>query len=136
MAWFVYHRTMSDGPNIARIAQLLGDPARAEILTALMGGQALTATELAAVASVTKQTASAHLSKMLSAQLLSVQVQGRHRYYQLEEDVAGLMENLMGVAYRTGSVRLHSSPREPALRNARMCYDHLAGDKGCCSDSI
>lgn len=121
---------MSDGPDIARIAQLLGDPARAEMLSALMGGQALTATELAAVAGVTKQTASSHLSKLLNANLLNVQHQGRHRYFQLEADVAGLMENMMGVAYRSGAVRLRSSPREPALREARVCYDHLAGDKG------
>lgn len=121
---------MGDGPDIARIAKLLGDPARAEMLAALMGGQALTATELAATAGITKQTASAHLSKLLDANLLSVQNQGRHRYFQLEEDVAGLIETLMGVAYRTGAVRLRSSPREPALREARVCYDHLAGDKG------
>ncbi|HEX2585469.1 MAG TPA: helix-turn-helix domain-containing protein [Steroidobacteraceae bacterium] len=121
---------MSEGPNIARVAQLLGDPARAEMLSALMGGQALTATELAATAGITKQTASAHLSKLLNANLLNVQHQGRHRYFQLEEDVAGLMETIMGVAYRSGAVRLRSSPREPALREARVCYDHLAGDKG------
>jgi len=121
---------MREGPNIARIAALLGDPARAEMLTALMGGQALTATELAHIAGVTKQTASAHLSKLLDANLLHVQHQGRHRYFQLEDDVAGLMENMMGVAYRSGALRLRSSPREPALREARVCYDHLAGDKG------
>ncbi len=122
---------MKDGPNIVRIAALVGDHARAEILTALMGGEALTATELAGVAGVTKQTASTHLSKLVDASLLSMESQGRHRYFRLaDRDVADLLESLMGVAYRVGAVRIRSSPREPALRKARVCYDHLAGDLG------
>jgi len=122
---------MKDGPNIARIASLLGDPARADVLTALMTDRALTATELAAIAGVTKQTMSAHLSKLLDAALLAVDQQGRHRYFRLADpDVAALLESLMGVAFRTGAVRLIASPREPALRRARMCYDHLAGELG------
>ena len=71
---------MKDGPNIARIASLLGDAARADALTALMTDRALTATELAAIGGVTKQTMSAHLSKMLDAGLVAVDQQGRHRY--------------------------------------------------------
>jgi DNA-binding transcriptional ArsR family regulator len=122
---------MKDGPNIARIASLLGDRARADALTALMTDSALTATELAAIAGVTKQTMSAHLAKLLDAGLLDVDQQGRHRYFRLaNEDVARLLESLMGVAFRTGAVRLISSPREPALRKARICYDHLAGELG------
>ncbi len=122
---------MKDGPNISRIAALLGDAARADALTALMTDRALTATELAAIAGVTKQTMSAHLSKMLEASLVVVEQQGRHRYFRLaDEDVGHLLESLMGVAFRTGAVRLLSSPREPALRKARICYDHLAGELG------
>jgi len=122
---------MKDGPNIARIASLLGDPARADALTALLADRALTATELSAVAGVTKQTMSAHLSKLLDARLLVVDQQGRHRYFRLADaDVAHLLESLMGVAFRTGAVRLLASPREPALRKARICYDHLAGELG------
>ncbi len=122
---------MRDGPNIARVAGLVGDPARAEMLSALMGGQALTATELAEAADVTKQTASAHLAKLLDAQMIAVAAQGRHRYFRLaNDDVADLLESLMGVAYRSGALRLRSSPREPALRRARVCYDHLAGEQG------
>lgn len=122
---------MKDGPNIVGIASLIGDRARAEILTALLGGQALTATELTAVADVTKQTMSAHLSKLVEAKLVAVESQGRHRYFRLaDDDVAALLESLMGVAYRTGALRLKSSPREPALRKARVCYDHLAGELG------
>ena len=122
---------MAEGPNIVGIAALLGDRARAEILTSLLGGQALTATELAEVADVTKQTVSAHLARLVDAGLVSVESQGRHRYFRLaDDDVAQLLESLMGVAYRTGALRLRSSPREPALRKARVCYDHLAGDLG------
>ena len=122
---------MKDGPNIARIAALVGDPTRADVLTALMADRSFTATELAAVAGVTKQTMSAHLSKLLDAALVAVDQQGRHRYFRLaDEDVAALLESLMGVAFRTGAVRLLSSPREPALRRARVCYDHLAGEFG------
>ena len=122
---------MKDGPRIAGVAALIGDRARAEMLTTLLGGQALTATELAGAADVTKQTASAHLARLLDAGLLAVESQGRHRYFRLANDeVAELLENLMGVAYLTGAVRLKTSPREPALRKARVCYDHLAGDLG------
>jgi DNA-binding transcriptional ArsR family regulator len=122
---------VKDGPNIARVAALVGERARADILTALVAGKALTATELAAEAGVTKQTASAHLAKLVDANLVAVQSQGRHRYFELAApDVAQLLETLMGVAYRTGATRVRPGPREPALRRARVCYDHLAGDVG------
>ena len=122
---------MKDGPSIVGIAALIGDHARAEILTTLMTGQALTATELAEVAGVTKQTVSTHLAKLVDARLLAVASQGRHRYFRLaDRDVAQLLESLMGVAYRTGAVRVRWCPREPALRKARVCYDHLAGELG------
>lgn len=122
---------MKDGPNIANIAALIGDHARADALSALMSGMALTATELADEAGVTRQTMSSHLSRMVDAGLLAVEAQGRHRYFRLAgEDVAQLLESLMGVAYRAGAVRVRSSPREPALRRARVCYDHLAGELG------
>lgn len=122
---------MKDGPHIAGIASLIGDRARADILTALMGGQALTATELSEVAAVNKGTASVHLGKLVEGKLVEVESQGRHRYFRLaNDDVAELLESLMGVAYRAGALRLKSSPREPAMRKARVCYDHLAGDLG------
>jgi DNA-binding transcriptional ArsR family regulator len=122
---------MKDGPNITAIAALIGDHARAEVLTALMAGGALTATELAAVAGVTRQTISTHLAQLVDGGLLAVEAQGRHRYFRLaDEDVARLLESLMGTAFRTGALRVRSSPREPALRRARVCYDHLAGAIG------
>jgi DNA-binding transcriptional ArsR family regulator len=119
---------MKNSPSIVGIAALIGDQARATMLTALMGGEALTATELAAESSVTKQTASSHLAKLLDAGLVCVQAQGRHRYFQLAApDVATLLESLMGVAHRTRAVGTRPGPRDPAMRKARVCYDHLAG---------
>ncbi|GAA0743631.1 winged helix-turn-helix domain-containing protein [Ideonella azotifigens] len=122
---------MADGPPIARVAALIGDPTRAEMLATLMAGQALTATELAQRAGVGKATASTHLARLVEAQLLVVSAQGRHRYFRLADpDVAQLLESLMGVAARSGARRLRPGPKEPALREARVCYDHLAGERG------
>lgn len=122
---------MQDNPNIVRVAALVGARARADILTALLAGEALTASELAQAAGVTKQTASSHLAKLVDAQLVAVQRQGRNAYFRLaDRDVAQLLENLMGVAFRSGAVRARPGPREPALRKARVCYDHLAGELG------
>jgi DNA-binding transcriptional ArsR family regulator len=122
---------MKDGPGIVRIAALLGDTARAGMLSALMGGQALTATELAQVVNLTKQTVSGHLAKLVDAGLVAVEAQGRHRYFRLAgPDVAEWLESLMGLAYRVGAVPLQPGPRDPALRKARVCYDHLAGELG------
>lgn len=122
---------MNDGPSIVGIAALIGDHTRASMLMALMSGEALTATELATEAGISKQTASSHLAKLLDADLLQREVQGRHRYFSLSgPDVATLLEQLLGVAQRTGAKRIVPGPREPALRKARVCYDHLAGDLG------
>lgn len=122
---------MKDGPDIARIAALIGDPARANILTALLDGQALTASELAEEAGITPQTVSSHLAKLSEAALVVVQPQGRHRYWRLEgNEIAQLLEALMGLAAKAGHVRTRRGPNDPALRKARICYDHLAGDYG------
>lgn len=122
---------MRTGPDIARIAALLGDPARANMMTALVHGQALTAGELAREAGVTPQTASGHLAKLTEGGLLTQRKQGRHAYFALAgEDVAQMLEALMGLAARAGHQRVRPGPREPALRRARVCYDHLAGDLG------
>ncbi len=113
------------------IAALVGDPARANMLMALMTGRALTASELAVEAGITPQTASSHLSKLEAGGLLEQEKQGRHRYYRLSDpDVAGLLEGLEGVAARAGHMRVRTGPKDPALRHARICYDHLAGDLG------
>ncbi|WFR96051.1 ArsR/SmtB family transcription factor [Rhizobium tumorigenes] len=122
---------MKEGPDIAQIGALIGDPARANMLTALMGGKALTATELAAAGGITVQTASSHLAKLEAGRLLAQQKQGRHRYFTLaDESVGKLLESIMGFAADRGHLRHQPGPKEPALRKARICYDHLAGDYG------
>src|SRR5580698_11062744 len=122
---------MRDGPDIARIAALLGDPARTHMLTALMSGQALTAGELAREACVTPQTASSHLAKLAGGGLIAARKQGRCVYYALaSEAVAELMEQLAGLAAAAGHRRTRPGPRDPAMRRARVCYDHLAGELG------
>jgi DNA-binding transcriptional ArsR family regulator len=123
--------TMKEGPDIASLAALIGDPARANMLMALMSGMALTAGELAREAAVTPQTASAHLGKLQDDGLVLLEVQGRHRYFRLaNQDVAGALEGLMELAARTGRLRTRPGPRDQAMREARVCYDHLAGEKG------
>ncbi|MGV8936295.1 MAG: ArsR/SmtB family transcription factor [Allorhizobium sp.] len=122
---------MSEGPDIALIAALIGEPARANMLLALLGGRALTATELAGAAGVTVQTASSHLAKLEDGGLIGQRKQGRHRYFSLSDaSVGGLIETLMGFAASRGHLRHRVGPKEPALRKARVCYDHLAGSFG------
>ncbi len=122
---------MKHGPDIALVASLVGEPARANMLVALLSGCALTASELAQEAGITAQTASAHLAKLESGGLVVQQKQGRHRYFQLSgEDVGALLESLMGIAARAGHLRVRPGPKEPELRRSRVCYDHLAGELG------
>lgn len=121
---------MRHGPDLAGVAALLGEPARARMLTALMGGRALTATELAIEGGIAPSTCSAHLTRLTQRRVLRVTRQGRHRYFRLfDDEVAGVVEGLMGLAAdRPGRVR--TGPSDPALRVARVCYDHLAGERG------
>jgi DNA-binding transcriptional ArsR family regulator len=120
---------MREGPSIAEVAALIGDPARANMLGALMSGRALTAGELANEAGITAQTASGHLGKLREAGLLIVEAQGRHRYFRLSgSDVAQVLEGLMGIAARTGNLRTRTGPRDPDMRRSRVCYDHMAGE--------
>ena len=119
---------MSEGPNLAKLAALLAEPARAQMLTLLLAGKALTATELADAAGVARSTASAHLAKLEAAGFLACVPQGRHRYYRLaDEGVAEMLEQMLGIASRAGAMPLLTGPRDAALREARVCYDHLAG---------
>ena len=122
---------MRDGPDIVRVGALLGDPTRTHMLTALMGGVALTAGELAREAGVTAQTASWHLAQLADVGLVLSRKQGRCVYYALAgAEVADLMEQLAGVAATAGHRRTRPGPRDPAMRRARVCYDHLAGELG------
>jgi len=120
---------MSEGPNITRIAAAIGDPVRAGMLSALMAGRALTATELARHTGITKQTGSTHLRRLLDAKLIAMHAQGRHRYFAIaNEDVAQLLERMSGVAADATVNRIATGPNDAALRRARVCYDHLAGE--------
>lgn len=120
---------MKEGPDISIVAALIGNPACANMLTALMAGPALTATELSQEAGLTLSTVSGHLTKLEKAGLVAIERQGRHRYYRLADpDVATALEALMPVAARAGHLRVRTGPRDPELRRARSCYDHLAGD--------
>lgn len=118
-------------PDISVIASLIGDSARARMLTALMGGKALTATELALVAEITSQTASSHLAKLTKGQLLIVRKQGRHKYFQLHGiEIAELLESLLNMASNPVQSKVVTGPDNLRLRKARICYDHLAGEIG------
>jgi DNA-binding transcriptional ArsR family regulator len=121
---------MGESTRIATIAALLGDPARANILSALMDGRALTAKELAFAAHVTAQTASGHLAKLADGGLLTADRQGRHRYFRLASPLVGqMLEGVMAVA-GPGPVHPTTWRGGEALRAARTCYDHLAGRLG------
>lgn len=130
-AHFVYRRSMHSSPDIASIAAMIGDPSRSRILLALMGGRALTATELSLEADVSPSTASTHLAKLVATHLIRVEQQGRHRYFEIaDEMIAELVERLCGVALRHGTSKGETGTKDPAMRKARVCYDHLAGEFG------
>jgi DNA-binding transcriptional ArsR family regulator len=118
-------------PNIAVVANLIGDNARAKMLTALLGGKALTATELALEADITSQTASTHLAKLVDGQLLHVRKQGRHKYFQLmNASIAQLLESLLNISANLAPEQVSTGPSDTRLKQARICYDHLAGELG------
>ena len=122
---------LDNGPFIAEIAALVGDPARANMLSALMDGRALSAGELAFAAHVTPQTASAHLSRLVAARLLAAEKQGRHRYFRLASaEVARMIEEISAVAVACAPRYRPAWMRDEGLRSARTCYDHLAGRLG------
>src|SRR6266566_2203423 len=124
---------MASNGLFAEVAALSGDPARASMLHALMDGRALTATELARVAGIAPQTASGHLHRMTSIGLLSVKQQGRHRYHRLATpSIARMLETIMQVAAELAPSgrKLTVGPKDAALRRARTCYDHFAGQLG------
>jgi DNA-binding transcriptional ArsR family regulator len=117
--------------EMAEIANLIGDVSRANILAALMDGRALTALELSLAARVTPQTASSHLAKLTDANLLSVEKQGRHRYYRLASaQVARTLEAVMALTLSAPPRHRARSRPDEEMRAARMCYDHVAGRVG------
>ncbi len=122
---------MKSGPTYARVAALIGDPARANMLSALMSGLALTARELAQEAGVQPSTASGHLKALTTAHLIECEKQGRYRYYRIaNQETATAIESLQVLSQHNGLLRVRPGPKDPALRKARVCYDHLAGEMG------
>jgi DNA-binding transcriptional ArsR family regulator len=118
-------------PSFSGTAFLLADPARAIMLTALLGGRALPAGELAYAARVTAQTASSHLAKLLAGGLVALEVEGRHRYYRLAgSHIAQALEHLASIRPEAGVRHRALSPEARRLRFCRSCYDHLAGQVG------
>jgi len=120
---------------LAETAALVGDPGRAAMLMALMDGRALTASELARAAGITPQTASGHLARLTTAGLLSRHCQGRHHYHRLASPaVAHMLESIMEATALDEAQRprraVVTGPRDKAMRMARTCYDHLAGQLG------
>lgn len=121
---------MKGSPNISTIAALIGDPARASMLVALMQGGALTVSELSAEAGVGLATTSSHLAQLESGGLITARKSGRHKYLELaSSEVAGLIEQLMALS-GASPLRHKPGPKDAAMRHARVCYDHLAGTKG------
>jgi len=118
--------------NLVEVAALVGDTARATMLNALMGGQSLTATELAYCANISRSTASGHLSKLVAARLLTVIRNRRFSYYRIASPlVATMLESIKVVAaIEVPPRRAPRSASEEAVRFARSCYDHLAGRVG------
>lgn len=118
-------------PRFAKVAAMIGDPTRARMLSALMGGQYLAAGELAEAAGVSAQTASTHITKLLDAELVVLRVQGRHRYVRLADaEIAHVLEALSLVAERGASARKWEQGAYKPLKAARTCYSHLAGELG------
>ncbi|MCL5498428.1 helix-turn-helix domain-containing protein [Escherichia coli] len=113
--------------SVAAVAAAMAEPSRVKMLCSLMDGRAWTATELSVAAGVAASTASAHLSKLVDSQLVCFLSQGRHRYYRLAgKEVARLIEMMMGISWRRDKPLATRTP--VALRHARTCYDHLAGE--------
>ncbi|WP_328326745.1 MULTISPECIES: ArsR/SmtB family transcription factor [unclassified Streptomyces] len=117
--------------DVAHVAAAIGDPSRAKVLMALASGGALPASALAAEAGVSNSTISRHLAKLTEARLLTVELDGRHRYYRLATtDVARALEQLARIARPLPPKSLSADTRAKALLRARLCYDHLAGRLG------
>ena len=122
---------MTADVRMAEVAALVGDPARANILAALMGGRALTASELVRAAGVSPQTTSGHLGKLADGRLIAYVKQGRHRYYRIATHrVAEMLEGIMAVVADAPPRHRPASKVDEAMRTARTCYDHFAGKLG------
>lgn len=117
--------------NVAVVASLVSEPSRAAILTALLDGRLHPASDLAFMAGIKPQTASFHLKKMLDADVIKTEKHGRHRYYGIRDhEVAQVLESFLSIAPKVEVRSLKQASQDKAIRYARTCYDHLAGNLG------
>lgn len=122
---------MKTNSNVAIVASLVSETSRAAIITVLLDGRFHAASELAYIVGIKPQTASFHLAKMVDANVVAVEKQGRHRYYGIQnQEVAQVMESLLSIAPPIEVKSLKQASDDKALRLARTCYDHLAGSLG------
>jgi DNA-binding transcriptional ArsR family regulator len=129
--WITLEAKMSINPNLANVAGIVSDPSRAAILTVLMDNRFHSAGELAFMARIKPQTTSYHLAKLMEANLITVEDQGRHRYFQIKNpEVAQIMETLLTLSPPAQIRSLKQSTEDKKVRYARTCYDHLAGYLG------
>lgn len=118
-------------PNVAEVAQLMGDPSRFAMLMSLLGGKALPASDLAHAANISPQTASSHLAKLVEGGLLIHETYGRHKYFRLaNHEVAHALESMLAISPSKPVRSLRESDELDHLRYCRTCYDHLAGEVG------
>lgn len=118
-------------PRLARAAAMVADPARSLMLAHLLSGQHASAGELARAAGISAASASGHLARLLAERFVACEPRGRHRYYRLfDADVAHALEALALVAERGTHDTAWQRPERAALREARCCYGHLAGQLG------
>ncbi|CAL2102412.1 Uncharacterized HTH-type transcriptional regulator YdfF [Tenacibaculum sp. 190130A14a] len=117
--------------DFSEIASLLGDKSRAIMLWNLLDGRAYTATELANCSAVSLQSASNHLAKLLQKNILTVEKQGRHRYYRFSSpEVAQVIESMASLLSLQKDYKKIKRPKATAFTYARTCYQHLAGEVG------
>lgn len=122
---------MNGEVDVSVPAALLGEPARARLMCALLDGRALPASTLASEAGVAASTASGHLSRLLEAGMVDVERHGRHRYYRITDPrVVAAVEALAQLAPPTPVRSMRQGTRAEQLRRGRLCYDHLAGRLG------
>lgn len=121
---------MGNNNNLAEVASIIADSSRASILVSLLDGRMHPASELAYMAGIKPQTASFHLAKMVENNMVTAQKQGRHRYYQLNPDAAGILETLLNISPPVQIKSLKQSIQVKQVKQARTCYDHFAGEFG------
>lgn len=113
------------------IAALICEPARAKMMWDLLDGRAYTASELSVSADISATSASNHLAKLLDADLVKVEIQGRHRYYSFSRpEVAYVVESLAGLARNNSTNKAKKAVEKTGITFCRTCYDHLAGFVG------